>query len=274
MGDARIKLILSDIDGTILPAGQPYVSERTADAFSAALAAGYRVGPASGRARAWMVPFLRGRDELCTTALATNGMEVYLDGELIHRETVAYGLLEELAAEMAETPHAGLVVFDEGVPQLAAGTLDDLAACFPAYAKTCRVVGAVPDAPAVKVNVFQLTDMEGTRTFVGRLNGEYPELSFDVPQAAWSNVTPRGWSKGAAVRVLCDAISCSTDEALVFGDAGNDVPMFRVAGHSAAVTGATPEAAAAARYRIARCEDDAVAAAIEALVAGEWPFSD
>ena len=42
MGDS-IKLILSDIDGTILPAGQPYVSERTADAFSAALAAGYYV---------------------------------------------------------------------------------------------------------------------------------------------------------------------------------------------------------------------------------------
>ena len=273
MGNA-IELILSDIDGTILPAGQPYVSERTADVFSAALAAGYRVGPASGRARAWMVPFLRGRDELCTTALATNGMEVYLDGELIHRETVAYGLLEELAAEMAKTPHAGLVGFDEGVPQLVAGALDDLAACFPAYAKTCRVVGAVPDAPAVKVNVFQLTDMEGTRAFVGRLNGEYPELSFDVPQAAWSNVTPRGWSKGAAVRVLCDAIGCSTDEALVFGDAGNDVPMFRVAGHSAAVAGATPEAAAAARYHIGRCEDDAVAAAIEALVVGEWPFSD
>ena len=50
--------------------------------------------------------------------------------------------------------------------------------------------------------------------------------------------------------------------------------MFRAVTHSAAVAGATPEAAAEARYHIGACEDDAVAAAVEALVAGEWPFTD
>ena len=59
----------------------------------------------------------------------------------------------------------------------------------------------------------------------------------------------------------------------MFGDAGNDLAMFEVVGHPVAVAGATPEAAAAARWHIGRCEDDAVAQAIEALAAGDWPFT-
>lgn len=269
-----IKLILSDIDGTILPAGQPYVSERTADAFSAAIKAGFYAGPASGRAREWMIPFMRGREELCDTALATNGMEIYLGGELIHRETVPHEQLEILAAELDETPGAGLVIFDEGEPQLVAGSFDDLAEIYPQYAKRARVLDGIPDKPAVKVNAFKNTDWAGTATFVDQLNAEHPELTFDLPQLGWSNVTPHGWSKGRSVEVLCDAIGCTTDEVVVFGDAGNDIPMFQVVPHAAAVAGATPEAAAAARYHIGRCEDDAVAVAIEKLVAGEWPFSE
>ena len=60
---------------------------------------------------------------------------------------------------------------------------------------------------------------------------------------------------------------------MVFGDAGNDLPLFSAVPNSVAVANAQPEAAAAARWHIGRCEDDAVAAAIEALAAGEWPFS-
>ena len=36
---------------------------------------------------------------------------------------------------------------------------------------------------------------------------------------------------------------------------------------------AQTEAAEAARWHIGACEDDAVAASIEALAAGEWPFT-
>ena len=81
--------------------------------------------------------------------------------------------------------------------------------------------------------------------------------------------------KGAAFRAsyLRDALGINRDQVVVFGDAGNDVPMFTHVDWSVAVAGATDEASAAARFHIGRCEDDAVAVAIEALVAGEWPFT-
>ena len=47
-----IKLVLSDIDGTLLPRGNAEVDRRVVEAFHALLDAGLAVGPASGRALA------------------------------------------------------------------------------------------------------------------------------------------------------------------------------------------------------------------------------
>ena len=85
-----IKLVLTDIDGTILPYGHDVVPARTRAAFHACLDAGIRVGPASGRAVSHVAPAFA-NDVACTaTALAINGMHVYLDGELIVEKLVKY----------------------------------------------------------------------------------------------------------------------------------------------------------------------------------------
>ena len=69
-----VKLILSDIDGTILPWGHKVVSERTRAAFHAAMDAGLAVGPASGRFHSWIPAFFDGDEACCATAIATNGL--------------------------------------------------------------------------------------------------------------------------------------------------------------------------------------------------------
>lgn len=76
------KLILCDIDGTILPKGNPQVSQRTIRAFHAALDAGIAIGPASGRGIDWIPPFFGGDAACCATCLATNGQQVYLGGSV------------------------------------------------------------------------------------------------------------------------------------------------------------------------------------------------
>lgn len=49
-----IRLILTDIDNTILPHGESRVSERTVSSFHRALDAGIHIGPASGRGIDWI----------------------------------------------------------------------------------------------------------------------------------------------------------------------------------------------------------------------------
>lgn len=267
-----VKLVLTDIDGTVLPRGEKAVSPRTVAAFHAALDAGIAVGPASGRGYAWIPTFFGGDAACCATALATNGMQIYVSGEKVMEQTLPVGALERVRAITAETPGAGLVCFDDMVPLVASGAREDLARAFPAYGEKCVELGRLPDFPVVKANVFYGGDEAGMAALVARLNAEVSALDVDRAMPTYSNIMPRGWNKGAAVRWLAERLGAHLDEVVVFGDADNDLPMFAAVPNSVAVAGASPEAAAAARWHVGACEDDAVASAIEALARGEWPF--
>ncbi|WP_102372404.1 HAD family hydrolase [Enorma phocaeensis] len=269
----QVKLILSDIDGTIMPAGTHCVSERTRAAFHAAMEAGLAIGPASGRGVGQIPAFFSGDAACCATCIATNGLEGYLEGERIFEKLLPHRALERLVEVLAEIPGSGLVVFEGTTPQLCSGSLDDLYKIVPAYGKTCEVIDGLPDRAVLKANAFLPTDLDGSRAFSDRLNAAVEGLDFDVPMAGFLNIMPAGWNKGEGVRELARHLGVSLNEVVVFGDAGNDLTMFAVAGHPVAVAGAMPEAAAAARWHIGRCEDDAVAAAIEVLAAGGWPFT-
>ena len=194
-----IKLILTDIDGTILPRGQHAVSPRTVAAFHAALDAGIFVGPASGRGYAWIPDFFGGDTACCATALATNGMQVYVRGEKVMEQTLPPAALERIRQIVAETPHAGLLVFDELTPLLVAGAVSDLAVAFPSYAKKCVVTEGLPDFPVVKANVFVGTSADDAARLVARLNAEVTELDVDraLPTSS-SHSTARYTPKPAA----------------------------------------------------------------------------
>ena len=282
------RLILCDIDRTIVPWGASRVSERTHAAFLSAMRAGIACGPATGRGIDWVPPFFDGDERCCDTCVATNGNQVFLEGEQI-REAEMCDLLAPAAEVVREVEGAGLIAFDGATPVLVEGTVEDLSACFLAYGRTCRHASdgsgvGLPGFHVSKASAFLSARRadgtlgpaaEGpTRELVGRLNECVSGLDFDYPQPGYSNVMPTGWSKASGIRALVEAMGITMEQVVVFGDAGNDIPMFEAVPNSVAVANATGEAAAAARWHIGACEDDAVAEAIERLAAGEWPFSE
>ena len=273
MAVPTIKLILTDIDGTILPKGDKQVSPRTVAAFHAALDAGIAIGPCSGRGYDWIPPFFGGDTACCTTAIATNGLQIYLEGTKVLERSLPHEALQQVRAIVADTPHAGLLCFDGGVPLLLEGTRADLAQAFPAYAETCVDADATPAEPVVKANVFSGGSEQDMRELVARLNAEVAPLDVDHALSHFSNMMVAGWNKGEAVRWVAERLGIGLDEIVIFGDADNDLPMFRVVEHAVAVANATPEASAEARWHIGACADDAVAVAIEAIAAGAWPFT-
>ncbi len=262
----KVKLILTDIDGTILPYGQKQVSERCIAAFHAAMDAGVHVGPASGRGQRQIAPLLRGDETCCATALASNGMEVYLDGQRIRAEVHTSETLGKLAKILRDIPGTGLVAFQGATPYLVEGSMEVLARCFPSYAKKAQVADEIPDWEVVKANVFMEGDVVRMQDFADRLHQAMPQLDFDVPQPSWLNMMTHGWNKGSAVDALCDALGIGLDQVAVFGDGGNDVPMLSHVPLSFAVAGAADAAKAAAHYQIGPCEEDAVAKKIEELL--------
>ncbi len=274
MGECpRVRLILSDIDGTMLPHGQRIVSSRVRAAMHAALDAGIRVGPASGRGISHVTPTFDGDEALTATALATNGMQVYLDGALIHEEHLPHEALEHVCDVIHGMPGVGAIVFKGGLPLLVEGTRADLAESFPVYAEQAVHHEGIPNFPVVKLNVFNAGGIELTRKLLDLLTREVPELDFNLPMPGFLNLTPPGYSKASGIRILCEALGIGLEQVVTFGDGGNDLELVGQVPNGVAVAGAMPEVAAAARWHIGRCEDEAVPAAIEALAAGEWPFT-
>lgn len=273
-GDAQtIKLILTDIDDTVMPHGMTAVSERTVRAFRAARDAGITVGPSSGRGRAQIAPFFR-NDEACfSTAITTNGLEIYAAGEKIAEHRLPTASLEQALSLVSAAPRTGMLYFEGSQPYLVAGDREVLGLTMPGYAARCIDADGLPATPALKANIFLDADFDETAAFAAMLNERVDGLDFDVPLPGYLNIMPSGWNKGSAVLALCEHLGIGTDEVAVFGDAGNDLAMFHVVENSVAVANATPDAAAAARWHIGACADDAVAASIEALAAGEWPFT-
>ena len=268
-----IKLILTDIDGTILPYGKKMVPARTIAAFHAVQAAGIHAGPATGRGYTWVPPFFDNDQACVSTCIATNGSEVFLDGQKIRESHLDVASLREVAAELQGVPGAGLITFDGGTPLLCEGSIEDLAKVFPAYASTCRILGFVPDEAPIKANLFfgDLPEREYEELIV-HLHREVPGLDFDIPQPGFANVMPHGSNKATAIDVLAEALGIGLDQVVVFGDNGNDVSMLSHVPHSVAVANASDEAREAARWHVGHCDDEAVAQAMEELAQGAWPF--
>ena len=272
-----IKLILTDIDGTILPKGQKVVSEKMLAAIHAAIDAGLPVGVATGRAVSGALPTVGGDTACVQTALAPNGMQVYLNGDLIHEEYLDHDELLKVADAVRAIPGAGLICF--GGPtlkevHLVVGTVEGLRKSFPAYADLAIPANDVPSFPIVKANVYTPTDREATQEVLDTLRAAVPGIGFNLPMPGFLNIVPLGYSKADGVRILCEALGIGTDEVVVFGDGGNDLEMLGAVENSVAVANATPEVLAAARWHIGSCADEAVADVMSALAAGEWPFEE
>lgn len=268
----NIRLILTDIDGTILPYGQRCVSERTRQAFHAAIEAGIQIGPASGRGFSYIPRSFAGDAACSATCLATNGMQIYLDGRLIHQELLPREPIVAIVRELRGFPHAGLLCFEDGMPLLVEGRVRDLRCSFEMYANSCAKADEVPRHDIEKANVFVNGNLRETFEVCAYLSTRVRDIGFNVPMQGFINMAPVGWSKASGIDILCSALGIGLDQVVVFGDGGNDVEMLEHVPHSVAVEDAAPEALAAARHVVGRCADDAVAQAIEVLAAGEWPF--
>lgn len=268
-----IKLVLTDLDDTLIPAGSDGASERALQAIHALLDQGIRFGPVSGRtpqAMGWMF----GGDEACyATGALVNGQVVRLDGEVIHVEALDTRALERLRQHLDAGSFGAVLTLHDALGDGSA----TLATAAPSQEDSLRkgtdsyeaTVDRVPNRPWVKSNIVCSCDRDHMVALRDQLIDLFPEFDFVFP-SAWApyiDILPKGYSKGSAVRILADRLGISIDEVATFGDSENDLAMLDDFPNSVAVANATPEASAAARWRIGPTSKDAVAQAFEEIAA-------
>ena len=276
-----IKLVLTDLDDTLIPFGDPGVSDFARAAVHELLDAGVHFGPVSGRpprSMSWMF----GNDPACfATGAFSNGQVVYVDGRLCHTASIPRDVIERTVAAIDEMDGVLIALLDlEDDAKGAFVTLrpegiGEVPQRFP-YAKTARV--GLGEGPFVKGCIFFTREDQGYVTEVrDELKARVPELDFFRP----SNVipaldyTPANWSKGQAVLAVARELGIRADEVCVFGDSENDIAMFDAVPYSVAVANACSEAKAAARFEIGDCREESVAKALLEIAAasrsGELP---
>ena len=264
-----IKLVLTDMDNTLIPFGNDHASERTLAAIHACLESGVVFGPATGRNRSEVAGFLCYDEAAYQTAVLVNGQQVYLQGKLVQQKT-----LDPLALQRTEEIIRGrrglavLVYRPDGTCDWVGDEPQHLGKfVVNAMHNGSERHKTLPTYPVVKAGLVALVDHSEELALQAELSAACPELDFlnTVPQ--WFDIIPRGWSKVRGIEVLEEALGITPDELCVFGDAPNDIAMFAHATHSCAVANATSDAAAAARWHVGASADDGVAIALEQIAA-------
>ena len=285
-----IKLVLTDMDDTLIPAGHDGASDYAIEGIHAMQAAGLHFGPVSGRQPSAMGWMFKNRSECFSTGAFCNGQVMFVDGEVVASRAIDNDALMRLADYLEqETDDTFLKVYSLGDdfwgndaycvtsnPERVRRAMESGGnAWLKGEEAPCRPV--VDGAPVFKANIWSARSREELAELRERVAVEVPELSLVFPnnRVRLFDILPDGWDKGCAALELARALGLTPDEVAVFGDSDNDLPMIDAVPNSVAVANANEAVTAAARWHIGAAADDAVAGALHQIVAcaatGEMP---
>lgn len=265
-----IKLVLSDVDGTLIPLGAGGASERTMRAIRRVQEAGVRFGLATGRDIVELMQLFGGDDIAFRTGILSNGKKIMVDGKIARLSLIDNDALQRMVDIVIRYPRTFMTVYplhtDESNPIYCMGaTEEELVTWSKLYAFTGIVVPEVPDVQIIGATIASEAPEDVLEEIRLRALEACPEFDIVMPAPRWWDVLPKGLNKGTALQMLMQELGISANEVVMFGDADNDLAILRAVEHSVAVANATPAAKAASAWHIGPCDEDAVAQALEQL---------
>lgn len=243
-----IKLIASDLDGTLLQNGSTKVPEEFFETIKECKKRGILFAAASGRQYHSLRKLFQGvEDEIAY--ICENGALTIYQGEIIHRVEVPKELGQQIIKRIEAEP---------GTEALVSGTYT----CYihpkePGFEEYIRKMGnqykVVPDLmdigePYIKLALYEA---EGTEN---RNRQEYWQKQFPEPVkvvtsgALWLDMLFPEVHKGVGIRALSRHLGIQKEEIAAFGDNYNDVEMFQASGVTVAVENAKPGILNLCRY--------------------------
>ncbi len=266
-GANTVKALAIDLDGTLLlPTGE--VSERSSRALAAASAAGIEVIIASAR---WSASAERIARAIPGTkfVVACSGAQVRcLDDNLDLMDLRLPGLFTKAAIEICDgLGGTATWVFDETtVVRMDEPRLPNAASPEMQFVHKMSDVSYGPARMAM-IGAGETTDV--IRRNLGARWADQVEIVEALASSGRTLVvmTAKGANKGTALLSACRELQITPAEVVAFGDSGNDLSMFAVAGASVAMGNGTHEAKSAATFETLSNVHDGVAVVVERLLA-------
>ena len=270
-----IRLIAVDLDGTLLNS-QKELTPRTKEALTRAAEKGVHIAPATGRTFGGVpeivrsLPFVR-------YGICINGGSVWdaqIDGA-IHTAEIPYERAEEIFdyVEQFHTMYDCYVdgwgksdrkffdhlldYVDEDVVKIIKATrspVDD----FRGYIRSL--------SHDIQKIILFFRDLEVHDRMIEKIRADLPDMAVTAALPCNIELNNKDANKGAALRILCEHLGFGPEQAMAFGDGGNDQSMIETAGLGVVMANGVPELKAAADYITLSNDEDGVAAAIEKFV--------
>lgn len=242
-----IKLIVSDIDGTLLEDGGHEINPELLEVILKLRAKGMQFAAATGRQWASLEQVFEPIKEKIFY-LSDNGAYVGCCGRNLFLHTVDRELIHEMIRDIRAE---GLDVVLSGpdvvyVDRRDVGLYDWLVNGYKFRVVQVDDLTAVDDQ-FIKISAYRKTDIEGaTRT----LREKYGQrLKITISGDMWMDCMATGVNKGEAVKLLQESLGISPEETMAFGDQMNDVEMLKQAYYSFAIGNARPEVKEIARFQ-------------------------
>ena len=260
-----IKLIASDVDGTLVPEGSPCLNPELIETIKELKKKGIIFVAASGRQ---FVSLHRFFEPVANDVIfiAENGGYVTCRGREIECSAMDRPLLEEIVAYMrGEKEGFGIVntpwkAYTETKDQTFLNMLRN------GYQMECDQMEDLLtlDEPIVKASVYFRGDAGRKAAEAKKRFGDRVHIM--AAGVHWMDFVRNDVDKGNALARIQDLMRISKEETMAFGDNNNDIGMLLRAGESYAVTNARDEAKQAARYIAESNEHDGVLKVLRTLL--------
>ena len=234
----KIKIAFFDIDGTILGFGKPDISVKTREALNKLQQTGVKICIATGRSLI-TIPKFEGVDFDLTVAF--NGSVCILDGEFIINKTIPAKEVFKIIENAAKIGRPLAVATKNQI--VTNGCDDALKEYFEVASLDATPSEEFDNALREEVYQFMLgcdksewdTVIEGTKS---------------AKIAAWwdcaVDIIPKDSGKGNAIKKVLEHFNFTEDEAIAFGDGGNDICMLQAVGTGVAMGNAADNVKAVA----------------------------
>lgn len=260
-----IKMVVSDIDGTLLTEGTDRMNPEYYDVIRELNKKGILFVAASGRQYASMKYVLAPvADDIIF--VSENGTNITKHDEDLINVYMDQDMAREVIEFIRELPGCDIMLCTPGSQYLERRNEKLLDWLLNGYHSHVEVVENLLDYVGItnKLSIYRedgaaAVGPEVLEKFSSRMN-------VAVSGSVWIDFMNFGVDKGSTIAQLQQKLGVTPDETIVFGDNCNDLGMFRCATETYAVETAHPDLIAAAKYVIPSPDEDGVLQVLKELL--------
>lgn len=255
-----IKLIASDLDGTLLLGGTQTLPEGICERILKLKEKGILFVAASGRQYANLRRlFAPVQDEIAY--ICENGCMVFYKGKKIYKAHMDYNLGQEMLQAIMKKDTAEVLLSGENTSYLQPKKEDYRVLVEDVVKNNVTVVEDIlhTQESYFKISLYEEKGIGESFQYWNKMFGNRAEVVTSGHE--WLDMMPKGENKGKALEILMKYLKIESSQCLAFGDNYNDIEMLTVAGHGCAM-----ETGKEAVKKLCKYHTDTVANALDEIL--------